>query len=110
MTISVIKTKDLRPKTHLNDPDYLQIKPIGPDGKIISLGQTRKKQPGLRGQELLKSLDELLPPQNAVCRTNLVAIEAGVDPDRMADLHGRARDRLANRGPIAFGVLRQRSI
>jgi thiol-disulfide isomerase/thioredoxin len=35
---------------------------IGPDGKIISLGQTRKKQPGLRGQALLKSLDEMLPP------------------------------------------------
>jgi thiol-disulfide isomerase/thioredoxin len=35
---------------------------LGPDGKIVSLGQTRKKQPGLRGQALLKSLDELLPP------------------------------------------------
>ncbi len=35
---------------------------VGPDGKIISLGQTRKKQPGLRGQQLIKSLDELLPP------------------------------------------------
>jgi thiol-disulfide isomerase/thioredoxin len=35
---------------------------IDPDAKIISLGQTKKKQPGLRGQELLKSLDELLPP------------------------------------------------
>ena len=35
---------------------------IGPDGKIVSLGQTRRKQPGLRGQELIRSLDELLPP------------------------------------------------
>ena len=35
---------------------------IDPDAKIVSLGQTKKKQPGLRGQELLKSLDELLPP------------------------------------------------
>jgi len=35
---------------------------IDPDAKIISLGQTKKKQPGLRGQALLKSLDELLPP------------------------------------------------
>jgi peroxiredoxin len=35
---------------------------VGPDGKIVSLGQTRKKQPGLRGRELLTSLDELLPP------------------------------------------------
>ena len=35
---------------------------IDGDGKIVSLGQTKKKQPGLRGQELIKSLDELLPP------------------------------------------------
>jgi peroxiredoxin len=35
---------------------------IDPDAKIISLGQTKKKQPGLRGQDLLKSLDALLPP------------------------------------------------
>jgi thiol-disulfide isomerase/thioredoxin len=35
---------------------------LGPDGKIVSLGQTRKKQPGLRGRELLTSLDEILPP------------------------------------------------
>ena len=32
------------------------------DGKVISLGQTKKKQPGLRGQELVKSLDRILPP------------------------------------------------
>ncbi len=35
---------------------------IDGDGKIVSLGQTKKRQPGLRGQDLLKSLDELLPP------------------------------------------------
>jgi thiol-disulfide isomerase/thioredoxin len=35
---------------------------IGPDAKIISLGQKKKNQPGLRGQELLRTLDELLPP------------------------------------------------
>jgi thiol-disulfide isomerase/thioredoxin len=35
---------------------------IDPDAKIISLGQKKKKQPGLRGQDLLKSLDALLPP------------------------------------------------
>jgi peroxiredoxin len=35
---------------------------IGPDGKILSLNNTRKDQPGLRGQELLRSLDQLLPP------------------------------------------------
>ena len=35
---------------------------IDGDGKIVSLGQTKKGQPGLRGNELLKSLDELLPP------------------------------------------------
>lgn len=35
---------------------------IDADGKVISLGQTRKKQPGLRGQELIKALDRILPP------------------------------------------------
>lgn len=35
---------------------------IDGDGKIVSLGRTKKKQPGLRGQQLIKSLDELLPP------------------------------------------------
>ncbi len=35
---------------------------IDPDAKIISLGQTRRKQPDLRGQDLLKSLDRILPP------------------------------------------------
>jgi peroxiredoxin len=35
---------------------------IDPEAKIVSLGQTSKKQPGLRGNELLKSLDRLLPP------------------------------------------------
>ncbi|HEU4389457.1 MAG TPA: redoxin domain-containing protein [Blastocatellia bacterium] len=35
---------------------------LGPDGKVISLNNTRKDQPSLRGRELLKSLDELLPP------------------------------------------------
>jgi peroxiredoxin len=34
---------------------------IDPEGKIISLNQTRKGQPALRGQDLLKSLDRLLP-------------------------------------------------
>jgi AhpC/TSA family len=34
---------------------------IDPEGKIISLNQTKKGQPPLRGQELLKSLDRLLP-------------------------------------------------
>jgi peroxiredoxin len=35
---------------------------IGPDGKILSLNNTRKDQPALRGKELLKTLDGLLPP------------------------------------------------
>jgi thiol-disulfide isomerase/thioredoxin len=34
---------------------------LGPDGKVISLNQTKKDQPGLRGNDLLKSLDKLLP-------------------------------------------------
>jgi hypothetical protein len=35
---------------------------IGPDGKVVSLNQTKRNQPALRGADLLKSLDELLPP------------------------------------------------
>ena len=35
---------------------------LGPDGKVVSLGQTRKKQASLRGRDLIKSLDEILPP------------------------------------------------
>jgi hypothetical protein len=35
---------------------------LGPDGKILSLNNTRKDQPALRGKELLKTLDGLLPP------------------------------------------------
>jgi peroxiredoxin len=35
---------------------------VGPDGKIVSLSQTAKKQPSLRGRDLLRSLDQLLPP------------------------------------------------
>jgi peroxiredoxin len=35
---------------------------IDPEARIVSLGQTKKKQPGLRGRDLLNSLDELLPP------------------------------------------------
>ncbi len=35
---------------------------IRPDGKILSLNNTKKDQPGLRGKELLKSLEEILPP------------------------------------------------
>jgi peroxiredoxin len=35
---------------------------IGPDGKVVSLNNTRKGQPPLRGKELLKSLDEVLEP------------------------------------------------
>jgi peroxiredoxin len=34
---------------------------IDPEGKIISLNQTKKDQPSLRGRDLLKSLDRLLP-------------------------------------------------
>jgi peroxiredoxin len=35
---------------------------IDPEAKIISLGQTEKKQADLRGRDLLKSLDQILPP------------------------------------------------
>jgi hypothetical protein len=33
---------------------------VGPDGKVISLNE--KNEPDLRGRDLLKSLDDLLPP------------------------------------------------
>lgn len=35
---------------------------LGPDGKIVSLGQEHKKQKSLRGRDLLEALDEILPP------------------------------------------------
>lgn len=34
---------------------------IDPEGKIVSLGQKKKDQPSLRGEDLLESLDEILP-------------------------------------------------
>ena len=35
---------------------------LDPEGKVVSLNQTKKGQPDLRGRDLLKSLDQLLPP------------------------------------------------
>ena len=34
---------------------------IDPDGKVVSLNRTRKGEPNLRGRNLLKTLDDLLP-------------------------------------------------
>lgn len=34
---------------------------IDPEGKIISLGQKKKDQPSLRGEDLIESLEEILP-------------------------------------------------
>ena len=53
-----IRNVELRYRIHLFPTTLL----LGPDGKIVSLGQMKRKQPVLRGRELLKSLDELLPP------------------------------------------------
>ena len=53
-----IRSIEMRYRIHLFPTTLL----LGPDGKIVSLGQTKKKQPALRGAELLRSLDELLPP------------------------------------------------
>ena len=53
-----IRNIEIRYRIHLFPTTFL----LGPDGKIASLGQTKRKQPALRGAELLKSLDELLPP------------------------------------------------
>ena len=57
-TMDSIKTIEIRYRIHSFPTTML----LGPDGKIVSLGQTRKKQPDLRGNDLLKSLDALLPP------------------------------------------------
>jgi thiol-disulfide isomerase/thioredoxin len=57
-TMDSIKVLEIRYRIHSFPTTML----LGPDGKIVSLGQTRKKQPSLRGQALLKSLDEILPP------------------------------------------------
>jgi thiol-disulfide isomerase/thioredoxin len=35
---------------------------VGPDGKIVSLNNSKKGEPELRGKDLLKSLDQLLAP------------------------------------------------
>lgn len=35
---------------------------VGPDGKIFSLNNTRTGEPGLRGQQLIRSLEELIEP------------------------------------------------
>jgi peroxiredoxin len=53
-----IRNVEIRYRIHLFPTTFL----LGPDGKIASLGQTKRKQPALRGAELLKSLDEVLPP------------------------------------------------
>lgn len=53
-----IRNVEVRYRIHLFPTTLL----LGPDGKIVSLGQEKKNQPGLRGADLLKSLDELLPP------------------------------------------------
>ena len=53
-----IRSVELRYRIHLFPTSLL----IGPDGKIVSLGQAKEKQAQLRGRELLKSLDEILPP------------------------------------------------
>jgi peroxiredoxin len=53
-----IRNVEIRYRIHLFPTTFL----LGPDGKIASLGQAKRKQPALRGAELLKSLDELLPP------------------------------------------------
>ena len=53
-----IRSVEVRYRIHLFPTTLL----LDPEGKIASLGQIKKKQPELRGRELLKSLDELLPP------------------------------------------------
>jgi peroxiredoxin len=56
--METIRNVEIRYRIHLFPTTLL----IGPDGKVVSLNQRKKNQPLLRGAELLKSLDELLPP------------------------------------------------
>jgi thiol-disulfide isomerase/thioredoxin len=53
-----IRDVEIRYRIHLFPTELL----IGPDGKVISLDQSKKKQPSLRGADLIKTLDEILPP------------------------------------------------
>lgn len=57
-TMESIRDVELRYRIHLFPTALL----IGPDGKVVSLNQSKKKQPGLRKEDLLKTLDQLLPP------------------------------------------------
>jgi peroxiredoxin len=52
-----IRNVEMRYRIHLFPTTLL----IGPDGKVVSLNQRKKDQPSLRGEDLLKSLDRLLP-------------------------------------------------
>jgi thiol-disulfide isomerase/thioredoxin len=53
-----IKDLEIRYRIHLFPTTLL----IDPEGKVVSLNQRKKGQPTLRGADLLKSLDQLLPP------------------------------------------------
>jgi thiol-disulfide isomerase/thioredoxin len=53
-----IRNVEVRYRIHLFPTTLL----VGPDGKVVSLNQTKREQPSLRGADLLKSLDKLLPP------------------------------------------------
>jgi peroxiredoxin len=53
-----IRSIEIKYRIHLFPTTLL----LGPDGKIVSLGQAKRKQASLRGADLLKSLDEILPP------------------------------------------------
>lgn len=56
-TMDSIKSLETRYRIHLFPTTLL----LGPDGKVISLNQQKKDQPQLRGEDLVKSLDKLLP-------------------------------------------------
>lgn len=53
-----IREVETRYRIHLFPTTLL----LDPEGKIVSLDQRKKKQLSLRGPDLLKSLDQLLPP------------------------------------------------
>ena len=57
-TMESVKDLEIRLRIHLFPTTLL----LDPEGKVISLNEDKKDQPRLRGRDLLKSLDQLLPP------------------------------------------------
>jgi peroxiredoxin len=57
-TMESVKDLETRLRIHLFPTTLL----LDPEGRVISLNEDKKDQPQLRGRDLLRSLDQLLPP------------------------------------------------